>query len=146
MQTPSWGINNSFILGEFESHTFPVNLGATMGSFVSRYFLIYSQVTPCCTKTAHFATANLEWQVTPLTIWQKKWVCIVGVRKLVFNLVSQPAPGLACGCRRIGIGRGHGCGLRFPRWYFHYWTYTLFLYCYRLWLKIGICTFMLRKP
>ena len=30
--------------------------------------------------------------------------------------LSQPAPGLACGCRRMKIGRGHGCNLRFPRW------------------------------
>ena len=34
--------------------------------------------------------------------------------------LSQPAPGLACGCRRVGIGRGHGCSLRFPKWYFNY--------------------------
>ena len=31
-------------------------------------------------------------------------------------VLSQPAPGLGCNCRRIGIGRGHGCNLRFPRW------------------------------
>ena len=30
--------------------------------------------------------------------------------------LSQPAPGLGCTCRRIAIGRGHGCNLRFPRW------------------------------
>ena len=30
--------------------------------------------------------------------------------------LSQPAPGLACGCRQMKIGRGHGCNLRFPRW------------------------------
>ena len=34
--------------------------------------------------------------------------------------LSQPAPGLACGCRRVGIGRGHGCNARFPKWYFNY--------------------------
>ena len=34
--------------------------------------------------------------------------------------LSQPAPGLGCHCRRVGIGRGHGCSLRFPRWYFNY--------------------------
>ena len=27
--------------------------------------------------------------------------------------LSQPAPGLACGCRRTDIGRGHGCVSRF---------------------------------
>ena len=30
--------------------------------------------------------------------------------------LSQPAPGLGCTCRRIAIGRGHGCKLRFPEW------------------------------
>ena len=35
-------------------------------------------------------------------------------------LVSQPAPGLACGCRRLKIGRGHGGNLRFPRSYFNW--------------------------
>ena len=30
--------------------------------------------------------------------------------------LSQPAPGLGCTCRRIAIGRGHGCNLRFPKW------------------------------
>ena len=34
--------------------------------------------------------------------------------------LSQPAPGLDCHCRRLGIGRGHGCSLRFPKWYFNY--------------------------
>ena len=34
--------------------------------------------------------------------------------------LSQPAPGLACHCRRVGIGRGHGSSLRFPKWYFNY--------------------------
>ena len=34
--------------------------------------------------------------------------------------LSQPAPGLDCHCRRVGIGRGHGCSLRFPKWYFNY--------------------------
>ena len=29
--------------------------------------------------------------------------------------LSQPAPGLACGCRRLKIGRGHGGNLRFPK-------------------------------
>ena len=29
--------------------------------------------------------------------------------------LSQPAPGLGCSCKRIGIGRGHGCNLRFPK-------------------------------
>ena len=33
---------------------------------------------------------------------------------------SQPAPGLACGCRRLKIGRGHGDNLRFPRSYFNW--------------------------
>ena len=30
--------------------------------------------------------------------------------------LSQPDPGLGCTCRRIAIGRGHGCNLRFPKW------------------------------
>ena len=34
--------------------------------------------------------------------------------------LSQPAPGLDRHCKRVGIGRGHGCSLRFPRWYFGY--------------------------
>ena len=34
--------------------------------------------------------------------------------------LSQPAPGVGCHCRRVGIGRGHGCSLRFPKWYFNY--------------------------
>ena len=34
--------------------------------------------------------------------------------------LSQPAPGLGCHCRRVGIGRGHGCSLRFPKWYLNY--------------------------
>ena len=34
--------------------------------------------------------------------------------------LSQPAPGLDCHCRRVGIGRGHGCSLRLPKWYFNY--------------------------
>ena len=32
--------------------------------------------------------------------------------------LSQPTPGLGCQCKRVGIGRGHGCSSRFPRWYF----------------------------
>ena len=34
--------------------------------------------------------------------------------------LSQSAPGLGCPCRQVGIGRGHGCSLRFPKWYFNY--------------------------
>ena len=34
--------------------------------------------------------------------------------------LSQPAPGLACGCRRLKIGRGHGGNLRFPKSYFNW--------------------------
>ena len=34
--------------------------------------------------------------------------------------LSQPAPGLGCSCKRVRIGRGHGCSLQFPRWYFNY--------------------------
>ena len=34
--------------------------------------------------------------------------------------LSQPAPSLGCHCRRVAIGRGHGCSLRFPKWYFNY--------------------------
>ena len=34
--------------------------------------------------------------------------------------LSQPAPGLDSHCKRVGIGTGHGCSLRFPRWYFGY--------------------------
>ena len=34
--------------------------------------------------------------------------------------LSQPAPGLACGCRRLKIGRGHGGSLRFPKSYFNW--------------------------
>ena len=35
--------------------------------------------------------------------------------------LSQPAPGLACGCQRLrlGRGRGHGGNLRFPKSYFN---------------------------
>ena len=43
-----------------------------------------------------------------------------GTGKIVLNQLSQPAPGLGCHCRRVGIGRGHGCSLRFPKWYFNY--------------------------
>ena len=35
--------------------------------------------------------------------------------------LSQSAPGLGCHCRRVGIGRGDGCSLRFPKWYFSYY-------------------------
>ena len=34
--------------------------------------------------------------------------------------VTQPAPGLACGCRRLKIGRGHGGNLKFPKSYFNW--------------------------
>ena len=34
--------------------------------------------------------------------------------------LSQTAPGLGCSCKRIGIGRGHGYNLRFPKWHFNY--------------------------
>ena len=34
--------------------------------------------------------------------------------------LSQPAPDLACGSRRLRIGSGHGCNLRFPRSYFNW--------------------------
>ena len=34
--------------------------------------------------------------------------------------LSQPAPGLACGCRRLRIGRGHGGKLRVPKSYFNW--------------------------
>ena len=34
--------------------------------------------------------------------------------------LSQPAPGVACGCRRLKIGRGHGGNLRFPKSYFNW--------------------------
>ena len=33
---------------------------------------------------------------------------------------SQNAPSLACGCRRLKIGRGHGGNLRFPKYYFNW--------------------------
>ena len=34
--------------------------------------------------------------------------------------LSQSAPGLDCGCRRVGFGRGHGCTARLTRRYFGY--------------------------
>ena len=34
--------------------------------------------------------------------------------------LSQSAPGLGCGCLRIGFGRGHGCTARFEKTYFNY--------------------------
>ena len=37
------------------------------------------------------------------------------VNLLTRAALSQPAPGLACGCRRLKIGRGHGGNLRFPK-------------------------------
>ena len=34
--------------------------------------------------------------------------------------LSQSAPGLGCGCLRVGFGRGHGCTARFAKTYFDY--------------------------
>ena len=34
--------------------------------------------------------------------------------------LSQSAPGLGCGCLRVGFGRGHGCTTRFAKTYFNY--------------------------
>ena len=34
--------------------------------------------------------------------------------------LSQSAPGLGCGCLRVGFGRGHGCTARFAKTYFNY--------------------------
>ena len=34
--------------------------------------------------------------------------------------LSQSAPGLDCGCRRVGFGRGHGCTARLTKRYFGY--------------------------
>ena len=34
--------------------------------------------------------------------------------------LSQSAPGLGCGCLRVGFGRGHGCTARFEKTYFNY--------------------------
>ena len=34
--------------------------------------------------------------------------------------LSQSAPGLDCGCRRVGFGRGHGCTGRLTKRYFGY--------------------------
>ena len=42
------------------------------------------------------------------------------VNLLTRAALSQPAPGLACGCRRLKIGRGHGGNLRFPKSYFNW--------------------------
>ena len=42
------------------------------------------------------------------------------VNLLTRAALSQPAPGLACGCRRLKIGRGHGDNLRFPKSYFNW--------------------------
>ena len=35
--------------------------------------------------------------------------------------LSQPAPGLACGCRPLKIGRGHGGNPRYPKSCFNWW-------------------------
>ena len=42
------------------------------------------------------------------------------VNLLTRAALSQPAPGLACGCRRLKIGRGHGGNLRFSKSYFNW--------------------------
>ena len=34
--------------------------------------------------------------------------------------LSQSAPGLDCGCRRVGYGRGHGCTAKLANRYFRY--------------------------
>ena len=34
--------------------------------------------------------------------------------------LSQSAPGLVCGCRRVGYGRGHGCTAKLANRYFRY--------------------------
>ena len=34
--------------------------------------------------------------------------------------LSQSAPGLGCGCRRVGYGRGHGCTAKLANRYFRY--------------------------
>ena len=34
--------------------------------------------------------------------------------------LSQSAPGLGCGCLRVGFGRGHGCTAMFAKTYFNY--------------------------
>ena len=46
----------------------------------------------------------------------------IGRRSLAENAnpVSQSAPGLDCGCRRVGFGRGHGCTARLTKRYFGY--------------------------
>ena len=63
------------------------------------------------------ATSKRRMELPPLTLAPRlpgRGVFPRGVA------LSQPAPGLGCSCKRIGIGRGHGCSLRFPRWYFNY--------------------------
>ena len=42
------------------------------------------------------------------------------VNLLTRAALSQPVPGLACGCRRLKIGRGHGSNLRFPKSFFNW--------------------------
>ena len=42
------------------------------------------------------------------------------VNLLTRAALSQPAPGLVGGCRRLKIGRGHGGNLRFPKSYFNW--------------------------
>ena len=43
---------------------------------------------------------------------------ITRVEYRFFVCLSQSAPGLECGCRRVGYGRGHGCTAKLTKRYF----------------------------
>ena len=55
---------------------------------------------------------------TPITASQLR--APGSVNLLTRAAFSQPAPGLACGCRRSRIGRGHEGNVRFPKSYFNW--------------------------
>ena len=55
---------------------------------------------------------------TPTIASQLRAPCSVNL--LTRAALSQPATDLACDCRRLKIGRGHGGILRFPKYYFNW--------------------------
>ena len=65
-------------------------------------------------KRNHSTTPETSMELPPLTFVPRQ-PGIGGFPRGV--ALSQPAPG---SCKRVGIGRGHGCNLRIPRWYFNY--------------------------